>query len=89
VNTALNISASALAALHYDADGDTLTITAVSSTSTNGPPNNVSLTAGTITYTPATDFVGADQFTYTISDGWSTRRALSTISRRRSTTGWT
>jgi hypothetical protein len=70
VNTALNISASALAALDYDADGDTLTITAVSSTSTNGPPNNVSLAAGTITYTPATDFVGADQFTYTISDGY-------------------
>jgi hypothetical protein len=70
VNTALNISASALAALDYDANGDTVTITAVSSTSTNGPANNVSWAAGTITYTPASGFVGADQFTYTISDGY-------------------
>ena len=42
----------------------------MSSTSTNGPPNNVSWAAGTITYTPASGFVGADQFTYTISDGY-------------------
>jgi hypothetical protein len=70
VNTPLSISTSDLAALDYDVNGDTLTIAAVSSTSTNGPANNVSLAAGTITYTPATGFVGADQFTYTISDGY-------------------
>lgn len=70
VNTPLKVSASDLAAADYDANGDALTITAVSSTSTNGPDNNVSLAAGTITYTPATGFVGADLFTYTVSDGY-------------------
>jgi hypothetical protein len=70
VNTPLSTSASALAALDYDADGNTLTITAVSSASTNGPPGNVTLSSGTITYTPATGYVGADQFTYTIDDGF-------------------
>jgi hypothetical protein len=69
VNTDLNISASALAALDYDANGDPVTITGVSSTSTNGPAGNVRLTSGTIKYAPATGYVGADQFTYTISDG--------------------
>ncbi|MGO8927547.1 MAG: DUF4038 domain-containing protein [Limisphaerales bacterium] len=70
VSTPLVVSASTLASLDYDANHDILTITAVSPTSTNGPPNNVSLAAGTITYTPATGFVGADQFTYTISDSY-------------------
>ena len=68
MNTALNISASTLAGLDFDADGDALTITAVSSPSTNG--FTVSLSAGTITYTPTGGYVGADQFTYTISDGY-------------------
>ena len=49
VNTPLKISASDLAAADYDANGDALTITAVSSSSTNGPDNNVSLAAGSIT----------------------------------------
>jgi hypothetical protein len=70
VSTPLVVNASTLAKLDYDANHDILTITAVSPTSTNGPANNVSLAAGTITYTPATGFVGADQFTYTISDGY-------------------
>ena len=68
VNTALNVNASTLAGLDFDADGDALTITAVSSPSTNG--FTVSLSAGTITYTPTGGYVGADQFTYTISDGY-------------------
>jgi hypothetical protein len=68
-DTPLSIAASTLADLDYDADGDFLTIMAVSSSSTNGPANNVSFVAGTITYTPAAGFVGADQFTYLISDG--------------------
>ena len=53
-----------------DADaGDTLGVTAAGPTSTNGPASNVVLDtgAGTITYTPATDYVGADSFTYTIA----------------------
>ena len=68
LNTDLTISASALAGLDYDADGDGLTITAVSSISTNG--GLVSLSSETITYTPVNNYVGADQFTYTVSDGY-------------------
>jgi hypothetical protein len=62
---------SKLLAKASDADaGDTLSVTAAGPTSTNGPANNVVLNtgAGTITYTPATGYVGADRFTYTISD---------------------
>jgi hypothetical protein len=69
VDTPLSIPASRLADLDYDADDDFLTIMAVSNSSTNGPADNVSFIAGTITYTPAAGFVGADQFTYLISDG--------------------
>ena len=70
VNTPLTISIGDLAALDYDANGDTLMITAVSGTSTNGPANGVSFSAGTITYSPAWGFVGTDQFTYAVSDGF-------------------
>jgi RHS repeat-associated protein len=50
-----------------DPDGDTLTVSSV----TNGTNGTVAITdSGTdVTYTPATDYVGLDQFTYTISDG--------------------
>jgi hypothetical protein len=50
-----------------DQDTDTLTIVAVTANSTNG--GTVTLTETNIVYTPATNFVGADLFTYTISDG--------------------
>ena len=66
-NTVLTVSAATLAGLSYDADGDSLTITAVSANSTNG--GTASLSGGDISYTPVQDFVGADQFTYTIDDG--------------------
>ena len=78
LNTELTISASALAALDYDADADPLSITAVSGTSTNGPSGNVTLSGGNVHYTPATGFVGVDQFTYTISDGFTGGTATST-----------
>ncbi|PYR69576.1 MAG: hypothetical protein DMF88_05630, partial [Acidobacteria bacterium] len=49
-----------------DADGDTLTVSAVS-TPAHG---NASVNAnGTVAYTPAPNYNGADSFTYTISDG--------------------
>ena len=50
-----------------DEAGQTLTVTGVASTSTAG--GTVSLTAGVISYTPATNFNGTDTFTYTLSDG--------------------
>jgi hypothetical protein len=43
------------------------TVTAFDSSSTNGGTVSVS-PDGTFSYTPATDFVGADTFTYTITD---------------------
>jgi hypothetical protein len=70
MNTPLSIAASTLAGLDYDADGDALSITAVSNASTNGPANNVTFAGGTITYTPRNNYVGADLFTYAVSDGY-------------------
>ncbi|MES1242957.1 MAG: Ig-like domain-containing protein [Acidobacteriota bacterium] len=48
-----------------DVDGDTLTVTAV----TQGAHGAVAITGSTVTYTPASNYNGADAFTYTISDG--------------------
>ncbi|GAA0724909.1 hypothetical protein GCM10009105_37940 [Dokdonella soli] len=48
-----------------DPDGDTLTVTAVS-TPAHG---SAAVAANGVTYTPATGYLGADSFTYTISDG--------------------
>jgi hypothetical protein len=77
VSTTLTVSASVLASLDYDADNDTLTITAVSSPSAHG---TVSLSGGNVIYTPTTSYVGADSFTYTISDGYTGGTATSTAS---------
>jgi hypothetical protein len=68
VSTPSQVSARALASLDYDVDGDSLTVVAVDSPSTNG--GTVSLSSDTITYTPVAGYVGADEFTYTISDGF-------------------
>jgi VCBS repeat-containing protein len=49
-----------------DADGDTLTISRL----TQGANGAVTVNAdGTVKYTPAANFHGADSFTYTVSDG--------------------
>jgi len=48
-----------------DADGDTLTITAA----TQGAHGGVTFAAGSLTYTPAANYHGADSFTYTVDDG--------------------
>jgi alpha-tubulin suppressor-like RCC1 family protein len=66
-NQAVWLPAAKLAANDTDPDGDTLTVTAVSATSTNG--GTVTLDYGYITYYPPTDVTGADSFTYTVSDG--------------------
>ncbi|MCI0575506.1 MAG: tandem-95 repeat protein [Chloroflexi bacterium] len=50
----------------HDVDGDPLAITAVT-TPTHGLV--VANADGTITYTPAANFSGADSFTYTVADG--------------------
>jgi len=73
-NTALVFAASTLKT--NDSRGpanestQTLTVTAVSGTSSQG--GVVSLAGGSITYTPVPDFNGADSFTYTITDNGTT-----------------
>ena len=59
------IAASDLAAIAGNPANYPLTVTAVSATSTNG--SSVTLGGGNITYTPSA--LGADAFTYTLSDG--------------------
>ena len=49
------------------ANDDTLAVTAVSPTSSQG--GSVTLAAGTVVYTPAIGFNGIDTFTYTLSEG--------------------
>jgi dienelactone hydrolase len=49
-----------------DPNGDSLSVASV----TDGATGNVTINGdGTVTYTPATDFVGTDSFTYTVTDG--------------------
>lgn len=68
------IGARALAVLGNDSDaeGDLLTITAV----TQGSYGAVSTDGEVLTYTPRSGFLGRDSFTYTISDGIETAVAL-------------
>ena len=49
-----------------DPDGDALSVTAVSATSTSG--GTVVLSTNAITYTPPSGFTGTDTFTYTLTD---------------------
>ena len=53
--------------LASDLDGDTLSLTGV----TDGDHGTATINLdGTVTYTPDTDYVGDDSFTYTIEDGF-------------------
>ncbi|WP_042343177.1 Ig-like domain-containing protein, partial [Capnocytophaga canis] len=63
VNTGVLIS---VLSNDFDPEGDTFSVTK----HTNPSHGTVALNAdGTFTYTPTTDFVGEDEFTYTICDG--------------------
>ena len=66
-DTSKQISAASLLANDADADGDTLSVSAV--TATANTHGTVFLAAGTITYTPAADYHGPAGFEYTLSDG--------------------
>jgi hypothetical protein len=61
------ISTAALLANDTDANGFPLDVTAVAGTSAHG--GTLTLNNGLITYTPFANYVGDDQFTYTVSDG--------------------
>jgi hypothetical protein len=52
----------------WDADGDSISLAGVNSTSAHG--GTVATNSGWIFYTPAPGFTNTDTFTYTISDGW-------------------
>ncbi|MBS0658312.1 MAG: cadherin-like domain-containing protein [Verrucomicrobia bacterium] len=64
---AASISQRKLLLTASDADGDPLTVSAVSPTSAQG--GTVSLAPNVVTYTPPGGFSGNDSFTYTVSDG--------------------
>jgi hypothetical protein len=65
-NTSLKILAEKLVANDTDADGDELTLSAVSPTSANGAA--VELDGRWVVYVPLTGFNATDTFTYTVSD---------------------
>ena len=66
-NTAATVTDSKLLSNDSDPDGDPLTVTGVSATSTNG--GTVTLSLGVVTYTPVAGYTGADRFTYILADG--------------------
>jgi hypothetical protein len=68
-NIAVSAAAFKLLLNDRDADADSLSVTGVSASSTNG--GTVSLSGGTLTYTPAANFSGADSFTYIAADSYS------------------
>jgi hypothetical protein len=64
-DTPLSLNPATLLGNDTDADGDTLTITAVS----NAINGTVALSGGLINFTPDANFNGAASFVYTVSDG--------------------
>lgn len=64
----MTFPAADLVAVGTDPDGNPLSVTAVGPISTNG--GMVVLNSGMITYTSATNYVGADEFSYTLSDNY-------------------
>ena len=63
----VSIAVAKLLSSASDADGDPMTISAVSAMSTNG--GGVVLSGGFVTYTPLAGFTGLDRFSFTVSDG--------------------
>ena len=63
--SSVNIAASVLLANDTDVDGDPLSVTSVAA----GAHGSVQLAGGVVTYTPNAGYVGADSFTYFVTDG--------------------
>lgn len=66
-NTAATAAKAKLLRNDIDPDGDVLTMLSVSPTSAQG--GTVTMDATNVTYSPPSGYVGADSFTYTVSDG--------------------
>lgn len=64
----VSVTAARLLLNDSDPDGNALSISGVSPASVQG--GSVTLTAGVVNYMPPGGFVGADSFTYTLSDGF-------------------
>ena len=64
--------------------GELLTVTGVTSPTSQG--GTVVLLNGQITYSPADDFNGEDQFTYTVTDNGTTKGAADPLSRTATVT---
>jgi VCBS repeat-containing protein len=67
MNLKLTVPFTVLLTNDSDPDGDTLTVTSVSTNTTQGGKTTVTTT--NLTFTPATNYAGTDTFIYTISDG--------------------
>ena len=65
-NVAADTAASAILTRASDAQGDAISLNAVSATSTSG--GTVSFSAGNVHYVPPTNFLGNDTFTITLTD---------------------
>jgi cysteine-rich repeat protein len=74
-DTPVDISAGALLANDLDAEGDTLTVTAVA----NASGGSVALVGTTITFTPTANFNGDASFDYTVSDGTASSTGKVTV----------
>jgi Bacterial Ig domain len=66
INAPLAVPAASLLTNDFDPDADSLSVSSVTPASTRG--GTVGLTAGTVTYTPPTNFFGTDSFQYTLAD---------------------
>ena len=66
-NTQAQVATAKILARAADADGGTLSLTSVSSSSSQG--GSAALSGSNVTYTPANNYTGLDNFTVTISDG--------------------
>lgn len=75
-NTGTTLTTAQLLANDTDSAGNPITVTSVGDLSGHSAHGGtVALNGNVITYAPATDYFGADSFTYTISDGVKTSTA--------------
>jgi uncharacterized repeat protein (TIGR01451 family) len=77
VTTTENVSA-AITLTGSDPDGDALTF-AIASGPTNGVLGSLNTNTGAVAYSPDTNFVGTDSFTFFVNDG-TTNSGLATVS---------
>ncbi len=77
-NAPVTFAVSKLLKVCTDADQDTLSVLDVDATSTNG--GTVSVVGTNLTYAPASNYVGADSFSYRVTDAYYGGTATGTVS---------